>query len=94
MEHAPTRRRDGLRRGGRLPVLRPGDRSRASGPVLPRRRRLLERGDLPIRRRLPVRFGDGAEPAFGPRTYTIPHRGQVNAGAALGWIYANFEEPQ
>lgn len=30
----------------------------------------------------------------GSRTFTVPHRGQVNAGAALDWLYANFEEPR
>lgn len=33
--------------------------------------------------------GDG-----GSRTYTIAHRGQVNAGTVLDWVYANFEAPR
>lgn len=28
------------------------------------------------------------------RTFTIPHRGQANAGAALDWVHANVERPE
>lgn len=28
------------------------------------------------------------------RTFTVPHRGQSNVGAALDWVRANFDEPE